>query len=196
MITLPQRIFFTGVPGSRWSGVAQIMETSSDFNISDRTPEREYKFQDFSSHLGSYFGSGMEFSSDLTTLQQQVDMPWQTISGCKIVKSHDWAYNLPRLKEMFPDDWIMLVYRPDVVSFAWWHGAGGFNISYPEYAWYKDSQTMMNEIANQNKLILEYGYKMDATWNHLTSKWLVDNFGGTEYDVPAKFHDMLVTIIK
>jgi len=39
---LPNRIFFTGVPGSRWSGIAQTLEMMSGMNTSDRTPEREY----------------------------------------------------------------------------------------------------------------------------------------------------------
>ena len=199
-MTLPDHLFFTGVPGSRWSGVAQILETLPGFNISDRKPERVYEFQDFSSHLGSYFGKGMEFDSDIETwskelINQYIDSPWANGKGTRIVKSHDWAYKLPLIKKLFPDDWIMLVYRPDVVSSAWWHGAGGFKITYPKYDWYKDSTNMMCEIQKQNAAILEYAYTQDATWNHFTSKWIKDTFG-EEREAPHKFHDMLVTIIK
>ena len=36
------RIFLTGVPGSRWSGIAQELENEGNYDISDRTPERSY----------------------------------------------------------------------------------------------------------------------------------------------------------
>ena len=60
-MTLPQRIFFTGVPGSRWSGIAQVLESLTGFNTSDRTPERDYTHHEFTGHKGAYFGRGMEF---------------------------------------------------------------------------------------------------------------------------------------
>ena len=44
------RIFLTGVPGSRWSGIAQEIETE-DFNTSDRTPERTYSHNKYSGHI-------------------------------------------------------------------------------------------------------------------------------------------------
>ena len=31
------RIFLTGVPGSRWSGIAQEIESEGEFDISDQT---------------------------------------------------------------------------------------------------------------------------------------------------------------
>ena len=34
------RVFLTGVPGSRWSGIAQEIESEGGYDISDRTPER------------------------------------------------------------------------------------------------------------------------------------------------------------
>ena len=58
---LPNRIWFTGVPGSRWSGIAQTLEQISGMNTTDRTPEREYNHHQYSGHKGAYFGKGMEF---------------------------------------------------------------------------------------------------------------------------------------
>ena len=55
-MNLLNRIFFTGVPGSRWSGIAQQLETIPGFNTSDRTAEREYAHGQFSGHKGAYFG--------------------------------------------------------------------------------------------------------------------------------------------
>jgi len=38
---LPNRLFFTGVPGSRWSGISQNLELLDGVNTSDQNFERE-----------------------------------------------------------------------------------------------------------------------------------------------------------
>ena len=58
-MNLPNHIFFTGAPGSRWSGIAQTIESIPGFNISDRNSDREYIHNTYSGHLGAYFGQGM-----------------------------------------------------------------------------------------------------------------------------------------
>jgi hypothetical protein len=190
---LPNRLFFTGVPGSRWSGIAQTLEQGKGFNTSDRTPERDYTHSGFTGHKGAYFGTGMEFDSFLNP--DYLDLAWTEPGGTKIVKSHDWAYKLDLVKELFPDDWIMLVYRPDLSSYTWWHEAGGFNIKYPNYKWYEDSTKMMSEIATQNKKILEFAHKQDLTWNYFTTKWVKQNFGQT-IEIKQTWTDILVTVLK
>jgi hypothetical protein len=55
-MNLPNHIFFTGVPGSRWSGIAQTIESIPGFNTSDRNPGREYQHNTYSGHKGAYFG--------------------------------------------------------------------------------------------------------------------------------------------
>lgn len=190
---LPSRIFFTGVPGSRWSGIAQTLETLPGFNTSDRNSKREYTHTSYGGHVGAYFGPGMELDSKLDA--DYIDSAWADNNGTKIVKSHNWAYQLPDVKSAFPDDWIMLVYRPDMASYTWWHEAGGFNIKYPDYQWYNNSRIMQCEIAKQNEMILEFACQHDATWKHFSSKWIKDNFG---HDVRLTKHhtDILVTLIK
>ena len=190
---LPNRIFFTGVPGSRWSGIAQTLEQLEGFNTSDRTTEREYSHNQYSGHRGAYFGKGMELEPVLSSIY--IDSAWTQSGGTRIVKSHDWAYNLTEVKSKFPNDWIMLVYRPDMISYAWWHEAGGFNIKYPSYTAYKDSTTMLGEIAKQNNNILEFAYENDLIWNYFTSKWIKDNFN-QDLKVNKKWSDILVTLLK
>ena len=190
---LPNRIFFTGVPGSRWSGIAQTLEQLDGFNTSDRTPEREYTHSQFGGHRGAYFGSGMELESHLD--ERYVDHAWPTEGGTRIVKSHDWAYKLDLVRERFPNDWIMLVYRPDMVSYAWWHEAGGFNIKYPRYTAYKNSITILGEIAKQNSSILEFAGKHDLTWSYFTPRWIKENFGQTT-EIKKTWPDILVTLLK
>jgi hypothetical protein len=192
-IELPDRIFFTGVPGSRWSGIAQTIESFNGFNTTDRRPEREFTHSGFTGHKGAYFGAGMEFESYLDPTY--INRAWSDPAGCKLVKSHDWANKLQSIRDVYPTDWIMLVYRPDMASYAWWHEAGGFNIKYPSYTAYKDSATMLGEIAKQNNNILQFASKHDLTWSYFTPKWIEQNFGQT-MEVNKRWPDILVTLLK
>lgn len=191
-MTLPNYIFFTGVPGSRWSGIAQIIETIPGMNTSDRTPEREYNHHSYTGHKGAYFGRSMEFSTILDT--DYIDTAWTKPGGCKLVKSHDWAYQLNHIR-MLQDAWIMLVYRPDMSSYAWWHEAGGFQIKYPCYDAYRDSVGMLNEIMVQNKAILEFAMINNCKWEYFTSDWIKENFNA-DISVTNVWPDILVTLIK
>jgi len=192
---LPNRIFFTGVPGSRWSGIAQILEQIPGMNTTDRSPDREYTHNTYSGHKGSYFGRGM-IPIELTP--DAIDSAWQDPgAGCKIVKSHEWVnhWDKPEFVEHFKDDWKMLVYRPDHIAHGWWHEAGGFNIAYPNYSEYKTSANMMAEITRYNALLLEFSMINNCRWEYFTSNWITENFG-YKIDVSVVHPDVLVTLIK
>jgi hypothetical protein len=190
---LPDYIFFTGVPGSRWSGIAQVLETIPGMTTSDRTAARTYSHHSYTGHVGAYFGRGMELAPTLDAAH--INSAWSTEGGTKLVKSHDWAYKLQEIKSVFPTAWIMLVYRPDMNSYAWWHEAGGFQIKYPCYNAYKNSPTMLAEIMAQNAAILEFGMINNSKWEYFTSAWLADNFS-IHLDVTNIWPDILVTLIK
>lgn len=190
---LPNRIFFTGVPGSRWSSIAQTLEKLNGVNTSDHNDNRQYAHGKFSGHKGAYFGQGMEFETYLDP--KHIDSPWTEPGGCRIVKSHEWAHKLVTISEVYPDDWIMLVYRPDASSYAWWHEAGGFNIDYPDYSHYKNHAGMLAEITTQNDAILKFAHAHDLTWNHFTSTWIENTFG-QKIEVVRNDYDILVTIFK
>lgn len=188
------KIFFTGVPGSRWSGIAQIIEDNvPGFNTSDRCDDKEYTHHSFSGHKGAYFGLGMEFRAELDN--DYLDSAWAIPGGICLVKSHDWAYKLNELKETFPKNKIMLIYRPDMTSYAWWHEAGGFQIKYPDYKSYKDSTTMLSAIMEQNKCILQFARKHNAVWYHFGSKFVKDTFGIEIPEVSDRYTDCLITVI-
>ena len=73
--------------------------------------------------------------------------------------------------------------------------AGGFNIKYPDYSHYKDSNTMLTEIIKQNAAILAYGKINNCKWEYFTSSWISENFG-VEIPVTKVWPDILVTLIK
>ena len=185
------KLFFTGVPGSRWSGIAQTLESMPGFNISDRTPERTYTHHQYSGHVGAYFGKGMEFEAD----PARVDQAYSDPGGIKVIKSHEWIDHVNQIKALYPHTaQIMLVYRPDQTSFAWWHEAGGFQIKYPNYDYYENSAGMLAEITRCNQKILQTAYQHNATWSYFTSQWVIEHFAH-DVNIKQTFSDILVTII-
>lgn len=204
---LPERVFFTGVPGSKWSAISHELEKLEGVNTSDHAPHREYeptgmpdwapgKYTDRPMHRGAYFGPGMEFDAKLDA--DYLNQAWTETGGCKIIKSHDWAYDLQAVKDAFPNDWIMLVYRPDMASYAWWFQHGGFKITYAKYDAYENHTKMLGEIATQNDRMLKFAHKHNLTWNYYNQKWILDNFG-QEVKITRPWNqwdDVLVTILK
>ena len=189
-----KRFFFTGVPGSRWSGIAQLIEEHvPGFNTSDRDPAKEYVHHAFSGHKGAYFGKGMEYDAVLDS--NYLDSAWRIPGGSRLIKSHDWAYNLDAVKDAFKEDKIILVYRPDMTSYAWWHEAGGFQIKYPDYSSYEDSTKMLSAIVEQNKLILKFARKHNAKWYHFGSTFIKDHFDVDIPEVDERYTDCLITLI-
>jgi len=192
-IKLPTRLYFTGVPGSKWSGIAQLLENTGLFNITDRTPEREYNHNQYSGHKGAYFGTGMEFEADFTCTDQAWSDPTK---GTMIVKSHEWANQLDMLTEHIheSEDWIMLILRSTNESHLWWYEAGGFDITYPNYDYYKN--TMYSKIAEQNDNIRNYVSNANhIEWEYFTNDWVYKNFGIEIMPCP-KFKDIRVVLIK
>ena len=96
----------------------------------------------------------MEFSTNLD--QENLEAPFTESSGIKLLMSHEWPYHFKEIIERYPDAWITLIYRNDIASLKWWLEAGGFNITYPNYEWYRDETNMFARIIGQNKLILDF----------------------------------------
>jgi len=193
-ITLPPRIFFVGAPGSRWSGIAQNIETLDEFNTTDRDPTRQYAHHGFTGHMGAYFGTGWEFGTSLDS--DNLDQPFEHTEGTRILKSHEWAYHLDEIRERYPTDWIMLVHRPDMSCFAWWHEAGGFTIKYPDYRpYYRDSINMYAEIQRMNQSMFAFSQKHDLAWHHISSHWIEATFGRA-VEPTVRLADTLVCCLK
>lgn len=144
-------IFVTGAPGSRWSGyVEDHIYIRDDIDTTDRSPEREYWIGKTLMHQGVYFDPGMEFQN----FETEWDKPFSG-EGTRVIKSHGFAYQLPYLKAFgYP---IHMVVRDNQECFDWWHEAGGWDITYPNYkSFYKDDDVMWEQICYQNHLILQF----------------------------------------
>ena len=141
-------ILFTGAPGSKWSSVAKNIYRSPDIDQTDSTSERTYT-KGLVRHIGSYFDPGMEFRNS----RDNWDLPF-TGSGKRIIKSHTFAHELDELCTLgYP---IVMVYRNDIECWKWWTDAGGFNITYPNYGYFKDHDTMWSNIQSENRDIMQF----------------------------------------
>jgi hypothetical protein len=199
---LPNRIFFTGIPGSSWSKVSEIIEQLDGINTSDHSDTRLFIHSNGKGrHAGAYFGNGMEFSLDLS--EENINSPWDTLSGTKIVKGHEWSTCIPEILIQYPNDWIFLIYTPVNISIRRWLNSGGFNIKYPNYSFYKNEETMNKMATHQTELMLQFSKQHLATWNHFTPDWLSTTFNQPlsqnihkMFDDVHNASDILVTVIK
>lgn len=192
MIDESKLIFFTGPPGSKWSAVANTLRRTPklSFNTTDHTPEREYTHpENFNSvnHLGSYFGPGFEFGAGWNDISQftkqeiltEIDRAWAETQydRYRIVKSHCISNRLDWIASTFPQSKIMVVFRTLQQCFNGWFGAGGFNITYPDYhAYYVDDDTAKSKIEQELKDCRQWIFQRNlqihtATSRHWSDHW-------------------------
>ena len=198
--------FLVGAPGSRWSGIGQLISENFDYNTTDKSPERQYIHGSFSGHSGSYFGPEMELGNDFHRLEQSYmgsarfeamcNSPFKTLSDKpKLIKCHQFAYGLDWLKENIQGSNILLVKRDSDKSFDWWKQAGGWDISYPNYTWYVDDGHMRHYIDTEIKLANIFVNSTGNEWATFDKKWLDENFGESDVEIPDSYSDVEVCLI-
>ena len=154
-------IFVTGAPGSMWSGVSQKIREEHNADMTDCTPDRTYTHHKYAGHKGNYYGPKMQYGnwlgSTFGTRQMWIDEIDKSFNGpkdqTKVILSHNFAYYLNDIVEIFPESKIVAVVRDNDECFNWWQQAGGWNITYPNYEWYIDDIQMIEEIKEQNNLL-------------------------------------------
>lgn len=187
-------VWFTGAPGSKWSGSANILQAIPllKFNISDRTPEREYKHTGPTplatgiTHTGAYFGPGHGLGetfhelgkSDPIAIEQEILAQWKDPSyGKLLVKSHFFTHQLDYIAKTWSENTIIMITRPNEACARGWFGAGGWNISYPDYRpYYQDDSRMKQLISEHNSKIFEFCSKHNIELKKLTASYLQETF--------------------
>jgi hypothetical protein len=187
-------VWFTGAPGSKWSGTANVLQSIPhlNFNITDRSPEREYQHigpNELSkgiTHTGAYFGPGHGIGEDwdyFTNLnpvgvETQILKEWKDPSSGKLlVKSHFLSHHLNCLANTWKDNTIIMVLRSDNKCEGGWFSAGGWNISYPDYRpYYKDDDTMKRMIKEHNQLMSEFCDQNNVVSGKFNAEFLKEHF--------------------
>jgi hypothetical protein len=188
-----KRIFFTGIPGSRWSGIAQIIESTGLFDISDRTPSRQYIQNNFTGHQGSYFGTDMEFPVSLN--ENTLNAPFDDRNSkakYRLLKSHEWSTFLDRIKTKFPNESIVIVYRNVKDSYTWWKQAGGFDITYPNYSAYVNNNHMKETMLRDTEEYFKFAAKNNLVWEKFTKEWVETHFGAIDDFDESLYSDVYI----
>lgn len=199
-------VWFTGAPGSKWSGSANILQaiTKFNFNLTDRTPEREYQHTGPTplakgiTHTGAYFGPGHGLGENFhqldtilpSVVEEEILSKWQDSSwGYFLVKSHFFTHQLDYISSVWPNNTIIMITRPNEACIRGWFGAGGWDISYPDYRpYYKDDTRMKQLIAEHNAKIFEFCSKHNVAMEKLTANYLKEKFNWTVDDIPNLEH--------
>jgi hypothetical protein len=187
-------VWFTGAPGSKWSGTANVLQAIPhlNFNITDRSPEREYQHvgpNELSkgiTHTGAYFGPGHGIGEDWDNftnlnpmhIEQQIFKEWKDPSSNRLlVKSHFLSHHLDFLADTWKDNPIIMVIRPSNKCEAGWFSAGGWDISYPNYRpYYKDDDTMKRMIKEHNQLMTDFCNRRDVVVEKFNAEFLKEYF--------------------
>ena len=212
MKILPDKIFITGAPGSKWTSVTHLLELHPQANLTDRNADRHYDHHVFQGHHGAYFALPFrQYEFDVKTDNSYINTAFADPDrNGKFVKGHDWGYILDDLKEESKGNWLVMVMRSDVDCFAWWNNHGGFVTKYPSYETYEGNAKMMGEIMILNDKYSRFAQKHDQKWEYFSLRWIEDNFGHvlteenikvlnnkTNLDNFAKFFDKcMVCLIK
>jgi hypothetical protein len=196
-MNLPERIFFTGIPGSSWSRIASTLSFAVEaINTSDYSDNRTES--NLPAHKGVYFGTNMEFPAELN--QKNIDAPWASnLYGTRIIKSHEWAQKLDKIRELYPTDWIMMIHTPVIPTISSWISSGGFNIKYPNYSYYENSNKMI-EISEKNTTAMEeFAHKNNLKWEKFNKNWIEEKFEVKMSNDPIGYYGSgkaLVTLLK
>ena len=184
-----KRIFLTGAPGSYWSRM-DIFLRRCHTHYTDNTDINENR--DWQGHRGVYWNPGNEPGYDwildfgsytkehiVETLDSVFSpIPEGVDTVVRVHKSHHFAYHLDKIRELFPDDSIVLVSQPNHKCLLWWQAAGGHDTVYDSYRYYNRSYTSIwDQIVNQNNAIDTFIKKHNLEKSLVTFKLLEDNFG-------------------
>lgn len=197
-----QYTFLVGAPGSRWSGIGQTIAKTFNYNTSDENQTRVYTHGNFSGHKGAYWGPGMELGNNFhrtSTLKVQdflneCDRAFEDNKKPMMIKCHQFAHNLDWLHQI-PNSNILLVRRTNEQCFEWWKQAGGWNITYPKYDWYKDDANMKLQIELENTNA-DMFVKKHSKWYDYDKSWITENFGQHNITIDSKFSDIQISLIK
>ena len=190
-----KRIWFCGVPGSKWSGIDIQLRNVLPCDRSDETPERVFYHRvntpgdKNNGHRGSYWGPGMGCGEDWTDfnhvtkekLENDINEVF-TGEGYKIIKSHFFArqFNLDFIWNHFPGDYIMFVYREPQASFAWWCNVMDFSPEHwPNYSpGYTDYNYMRTKIFEESSKITDFAMRKNMQWKMYDPTTSIQNFPG------------------
>lgn len=197
-------IFLTGVPGSRWGRIEEMMyqvsdlvDTSCKFNHQHDNPKNG------TTHIYTFWGPYHEHGDQFDRLDllgpervmQIIDEAYDDDDPrpIRIIRCHWFAYQLDWIKENMPWVDILMAIRDPEMAMRWWHKSGGWDITYPNYKWFSTSEVLNREIMTQHKLMVKFmrENKLSQKFNlSKANEWFAENMPEyTEFQKPIKHNE-------
>lgn len=178
-------VFIAGLPGSCWGWPTTYMKQAS--NLADQTCGKPWRINNnrpcLASHEGNVFAGpyheiGEQFDAlDLYPSKEaifaEIDRAYEPTDQhlIRFVQCHWFASQLDWIAENLPEVDILMTLRNPEMCYNAWHASGGWNIEYPSYKWYVNSQNMwrqnqidhkhMQNFVNKHKLEVISGWGPD-----------------------------------
>jgi len=202
-------VFLTGVPGSRWGRLEWILRDNS--NIVDQSswlPHNQDRPDNGTEHYhrfyGPYHNYGEQFDQlhllgargVLAEIERSYGKPERS-HKIRFVRSHWFAYQLDWIKENLPQVDILMMMREPQQALNWWLESGGWDIEYPNYQWYNNTNNMRRQIMIENacmeKFIRDNNLKLNYPVSE-TPNWISTNWPEWEKHLPNNntYHEYLI----
>ena len=160
-------VFVTGVPGSRWGKVEQaIRRVTNVVDQSSWLPYLQDDPQNLTEHVHKFYGPFMQHGDRFDNLHimgpdaviEEIDRAYDNSDPrpIRFVRCHWFAYQLDWIAENLPEVDIMMMFREGTISLKWWLESGGWNIQYPCYKWYGDTEKLRRQIHIENECMLKF----------------------------------------
>lgn len=170
-------IFLTGVPGSRWGRIEHMMYQNCDIvDVSCKMHHQQNIPEHSTKHIYTFWGPYHEHGDGFDRLDllgpdevmRQIDAAYDDNDPrpIRIIRCHWFSYQLDWIRENMPWVDILMVFREPEMSYRWWHESGGWDISYPNYAWYGTDQVLRRQIMVEHKLMLKFMREQGLTQDY------------------------------
>lgn len=163
-------VFISGVPGSCWGWPQTYAKLASP--LVDNSNNQPWRINNnrpcAATHETSVFagpyneiGEGFDQLSLYDSKEQifaEIDKAFEPTDKhlIRFVQCHWFAYQLDWIAENLPEVDILMSLRNQEMSYQAWHDSGGWDIQYPSYKWYNNSQTMWRQGVIEHKLMKKF----------------------------------------
>jgi hypothetical protein len=159
-------------------------------------------------HLGAFFNPGNEFGDWILNFRhytreeiiEKLDSVYEpsgeldprvlsVIDDCyktkpdgkyliRMHKSHYWPYHLDKIKDLFPDAFIVNQWQLDHKCYVWWEHSEGFNLRHDSYDYYEnDYEAIWNQVRWQNSGIERFAWEYGIQPEYFNMDWMKKHFG-------------------
>lgn len=198
-------VFITGVPGSRWGRLEWILRDNTEIvDNSHWMPYLQDTPKNSTEHFHRFFGPYHQYGEKFDCLHllgpegviKECERAFDPSAEGKIrfIRSHWFSYQLDWIAENLPEVDILMMMREPQMSLNWWLESGGWNIEYPCYKWYGNTEHMRRQIFIENECMEKFIRKHQLKMTHNvknTPMWVDEHWNNwNDYLPPNKTYHL------